>query len=365
MKNLMLTLLFLIPFIIKSQTIVEFDRMETSSTLYLSAGWWTPAATASWYNNTFVSSNLSAAIYGLGTGTSGNEQDWYSLPNKTGLDINKQYQLKFRLSSRTFTSSTAGTRGVDVADIVDVQVSRNGGAFITELRITGNGNATWTYGSTGVINHTANGTFTNSAAPTGDVYQSPAGIVNTNLTNGLSTVYLTFPYGTSQLAIDLFCRVNSAGEEWWIDDIELWDITPIALPVELISFEGFSIGEGNLLIWKTASEHNSDYYIIESSVDGENYVPLDKLAAAGNSWQVLEYNFLDSDYTSNTTYYRLVQYDFDGVNKTYGPIAIDNRVKKKKVVKIITITGQEVTNLVSGEFYLEVYEDGTVKKIIF
>ncbi len=144
---------------------------------------------------TFVSSNLSAAIYGSGTGTSGNEQDWYSLPNKTGLDINKQYQLKFRLSSRTFSNSTATTRGVDVADIVDVQVSRNGGAFISELRITGNSNATWTYASTGVVNHTANGSFTNSAAPTGDVYQAPAGATTT----APSTVYLTFPYGTSQL----------------------------------------------------------------------------------------------------------------------------------------------------------------------
>jgi hypothetical protein len=359
MKNLILTLLFLFPFITKSQTVVEFDNMETSSTLYSSAGWWTPAVTAGWFNNTFVSSNLSAAIYGSGSGTSGNEQDWYSLPNKTGLDINKQYQLKFRLSSRTFSNSTAATRGVDVGDFVDVQVSRNGGTFISELRITGNSNAQWTYASTGVVNHTANGTFTNSAAPTGDVYQAPAGTTTT----APSTVYLTFPYGTSQLAIDLFCRVNSAGEEWWIDNIELLDITPISLPVELISFDGLSTDEGNLLIWKTASEHNSDYFVIESSIDGEKYNPVDVVKAAGNSVEILEYNLLDIKYTSNITYYRLVQYDFDGENKTYGPISVDNRVQKKKVVKIVTMTGQEVTEFVSGGIYLEVYEDGSVNRI--
>ena len=359
MKNIILTLIFLIPFFSKSQTLIEFDRMETFSTLYSTSGWWTPALTAGWFTNTSVSPTESAAIYGSGTSTSANEQDWYSLPNKTGLDVNRQYQLKFRLSSRTFSNSTATTRGVDVADFVDVQVSRNGGTFISELRITGNSNATWTYGATGVVNHTANGSFTNSAAPTGDVYQAPAGTTTT----APSTVYLTFPYGTSQLAIDLFCRVNSAGEEWWIDDIELWDITPTALPVELISFEGVSTDEGNLLIWKTASEHNSDYFVIESSIDGEKYSPVDVVDAAGNSVEILEYDLLDTRYSSNITYYRLVQYDFDGENKTYGPISVDNRVQKKKVVKVVTMTGQEVTEFVSGGIYLEVYEDGSVNRI--
>ena len=77
----------------------------------------------------------------------------------------------------------------------------------------------------------------------------------------------------------------------------------------------------------------------------------------------MEYDLLDTKYTSNITYYRLVQYDFDGENKTYGPIAIDNRVQKKKVVKVVTMTGQEVTEFVSGGIYLEVYEDGSVNRI--
>jgi hypothetical protein len=360
MKKILLFLMLLISSVINGQTLVEYDRMETSSTLYLSAGWWTPALTAGWFNNAFVSSNLSAVIYGSGNGTSALEQDWYSLPNKTGLDPTKQYQLKFRLASYTFSSPTATTRGNDVADYVSVQVSTNGGVtYINELRITGNSNSTFPFTSTGTITHTANGVFTNSAAPTGDLYQTPSGVNTT----GPSTVYLNLPMGISQVAIDIYCRVNSAGEEWWIDDVELWDMTPISLPVELLSFDGMSTEEGNLLLWKTASEHNSDYFLVQSTIDGEKYTTVDKVSAAGNSNQVMEYSLLDTKYGNNLTYYRLLQYDFDGKYTIYGPISINNQVKEKKVIKIIDLMGKEVTEFSSNGIYIEVYEDGTMNKV--
>jgi hypothetical protein len=363
MRKLLLIFATLFAVTVKSQTVVEFDNMETSSTSYLTAGWWTPAATAGWYNNASVSPTLSAVLYGSGTGTSGNEQDWYSLSNVTGLDINRQYQLKFRLGSYTFTSSTATTRGVDVADVVDVQVSRNGGAFISELRVTGNTNARWNYTATGVINHTANGSFTNSAAPTGDVYQSPAGVTTT----GPSTVYLTFPYGTSQIALDLFCRVNSAGEEWWIDNIELLDITPISLPVELTYFIGECADGTNVLKWQTASEHNSSHYTLQRSLSGDflDAVTVALTPAAGNSFELINYVEIDNMYDRGINYYKLLQHDNDGQITEYGPIAIDNSDKIKKIVKIMNLRGQEVNveNLTATGIYIELYDDGTMRRI--
>ncbi len=182
MKKLFLSLFLAFTGIVNSQTVIQFDNMETSSPTYLTAGWFIPAATTGWFNNVSVSPTLSAAIYGSGTGTSANEQDWYVLPNVTGLSTSKLYQLKFRLASYTFSNSTATTRGVDVGDFVEVQVSTNGEiSYTSELRITGNNNARWDYSATGTITHTANGTFTNSAAPTGDVYQAPAGVTTTGL----------------------------------------------------------------------------------------------------------------------------------------------------------------------------------------
>lgn len=362
MKKLILSLFLTFTGMVNSQSIIQYDYMETSSTGYLPAGWFTPAATTGWFNNASVTPTLSAVIYGSGNGTSANEQDWYSMPNITGLNTTRQYQIKFRLASYIYSSPTAATRGVDVADIVDVQVSTNGGvSYVSELRITGNNNAQWPYTSTGTITHTANGVFTNSAAPTGDVYQAPSGITTT----GPSTVTLKLPLGISKVAVDIFCRTNSAGEEWWIDNIELWDLTPLGLPVEMISFEGFSTDKGNTLVWKTASEHNSDYYWIERSTTGEftEKSIIGQKLAAGNSNTEMTYTFIDNDFDPTINYYQITQVDIDGQFKIYGPIMINNSLKQKTIIKTVNMMGQEcVPNAVRG-IYFEIYDDGTMKKV--
>jgi hypothetical protein len=357
MKKLLLSLFLLLSTLSYGQTVIQYDYMETWSTGYATSGWF-GAPTATWATNISVSPTQSAVIYGAGSGTSGVEQAWYVLPNITGLNTSHPYQLKFRLASQTFTGPTALTRGLDATDLVEVQVSRNGGAYVSELRITGNANAIWPYTATGVISHNANGSYTNSLAPTGDIYQAPAG----STTTGPSTVTLNLPSGISQIAIDIFCRVNSAGEEWWIDNIELIEIFP--LPVEMISFEGTNHEEGNLLVWKTASEHNSDYYLIECSTTGEfnESTVIGNKTAAGNSNQVMEYSFLDNNFRETINYYRITQVDFNGEYKIYGPISIDNRTTKKVVIKYVNLLGQVVDKDYRG-FFFEVYSDGTNKKI--
>jgi len=361
MKKLLLSLSLFFSLNLNAQTLIEYDYMESFSTTYSFGGWAIGAASAGWFTNVSVSPNLSAAIYGLGAGTSAYELDWYVLPNVI-LDPTRQYQLKFNLASYTFSNPTATTRGVDAGDYVEVQVSTNGGAsYISELRITGNNNARWDYIATGAINHTANGSFTNSAAPAGDVYAPPAGVSTT----GPSVVRLNLPTGISQVAIDLFIRANAAGEEWWFDNIELWDITPIALPVELISFEGNNTNQGNVLIWKTASEHNSSYFLVEHSTTGEftEHGVIGHKPAAGHSTETLTYTFMDNNFSSTVNYYQITQVDSDGQFKTYGPITIDNSTQSKTRIKLINSVGQEVNEVTTPGMYLEVYDDGTSKRI--
>lgn len=359
MKKLILFLFLVFTGMVNSQTVIQYDNMETSSPTYLSAGWWTPAATAGWFTNASVSPTMAAAIYGVGNGSSGLEQDWYSMPLVSGLDPNKTYKLRFRVASYTFSSSTATTRGLDVADYLSVQVSSNGGPYVTEMRITGNTNATWPFTNIGTIEHNANGSFTNANYPTGDIYMANAGA--STATPSMYTI--TFPQGLTSIAVDFYCRINSAGEEWWLDNIEL--LVMDALPVELMSFEGIPTEKGNLLTWKTASEHNSDYYLIERSTTGEfteNSVIGQKLAA-GNSNTVMTYAFLDNEFEPTINYYRLVQVDKDGQFKIYDPITVNNSLKQKTVVKTINMMGQEcVPNLMRG-MYFEVYDDGTMKKV--
>jgi hypothetical protein len=323
-------------------------------------GLWNTNANTGWYTNASVSSNQSAVLIGNGNGTSPIEDNWYRLPNVTGLDATKQYQFRVRLASYTFSNSTAPTRGVDAGDYVSVQISTNGGInYVTELRVTGNSNATWPYTSTGSITHTANGSFTNSAAPAGDVYQAPAG----SSTTGPSTVTLNLPVGITQVAVDLYCRTNSAGEEWWIDNIELIEITPISLPIELVSFDVENFEESNILDWVTASEHNTDYYLIKRMIDDSSkYETVGIISAAGNSTNLLTYQFIDRSYSPKINYYILAQFDLDGKFEEFGPISIDNRKSIKKIIKVTNLLGQEVPIDTEGVLIVT-YSDGSSKKI--
>ena len=83
----------------------------------------------------------------------------------------------------------------------------------------------------------------------------------------------------------------------------------------------------------------------------------------GNSTQVVDYLYVDNFRFNGFVYYKLIQFDFDANFKTYGPISINNTHTNKKVMKYINILGQEVDSDTKG-FILEVYEDGTMKKII-
>jgi hypothetical protein len=351
MKKL-LFLFTLISYLGFSQTLYKFDNVETFDTDW-SGIWFTPAATTNYYTNAFVSSTSSAVIYGTGNGSSAYESDWYSFPNLVVNPVN-DYYFTFRLASYRFTS-TSGTRGVDAADYITVQLSTNGGtSYVNELRITGASNAFWNYNST-AYTKTANGTLT-TIGPT-------AGGDRTSTGDGYSTIRLNIPPGTSNIAIDIFSRANSAGEEWWMDNFGLYEIVNSGLPVELLYFEGEANPTYNHLKWATASEQNSSYFDIEKSTDGETWRKVATKPAAGNSTEKINYSYVDNIDQFTLHYYRLVQYDIDGQFKIYGPIVLNNEIKEKKITKYINLLGQEVGDEVKGVLF-EVYEDGTMKKIL-
>ena len=73
----------------------------------------------------------------------------------------------------------------------------------------------------------------------------------------------------------------------------------------------------------TASEHNSDYFGLEFSIDGKDWKSISKVAALGNSTNPHTYSLVDIDNPlDGNNYYRLKQVDIDGNHKTYGPINI-------------------------------------------
>ena len=84
------------------------------------------------------------------------------------------------------------------------------------------------------------------------------------------------------------------------------------LPVRLISFEGKQVDKSKVeLIWKTASEINSDKYDIERSPDGLKFEKIG-FVVSKNSISGAFYNFTDLNAGFDKIYYRLKAVDFDG-----------------------------------------------------
>jgi len=304
--------------------LVAYDDIEAYD--WTGAGWAVGFPTTGFYNNASVSPTLSAVLYGTGTGTSVIENGFYILPSPAPISAAYDHRLSFRLASYRFTAPTSAAAGVDGPDYIEVQVSTNGGPYVSELRITGNGNAYWTYASTASTSKTISGTLT-TVAPA-------AGGDRTTTGDGYSFISVTIPAGPTTVAFRLFARVNAAGEEWWIDDIELNQLAPcIVLPIELLSFEGQNKEEYNSLTWVTASETNNDYFLIERSHDGLNWFILDKIKGGGTTSSKSFYSYNDLEYNrSLTNYYRLSQTDFDGKREYFDLISVKSNTKKESGV---------------------------------
>ncbi len=88
------------------------------------------------------------------------------------------------------------------------------------------------------------------------------------------------------------------------------------LPVEMLDFSGIANGMDIQLNWVTASEQNSDFFLLEKSPDGKNFTTIAKIDAAGNSTTARYYAFTDSRPAVGANFYRLRQTDIGG-NYTY------------------------------------------------
>jgi hypothetical protein len=83
------------------------------------------------------------------------------------------------------------------------------------------------------------------------------------------------------------------------------------LPVKLTNFSAKKVDKSVQLNWQTASESNSDHFEIERSKTGGVFEKIGEVNAAGNSNQLLNYQFIDNDPNRGMNIYRLKQVDKD------------------------------------------------------
>lgn len=85
-----------------------------------------------------------------------------------------------------------------------------------------------------------------------------------------------------------------------------------SLPIELIDFKGTVSNQSVDLNWSTATEINSEKFIIERSSDGKEFESIGEQASSGNSKTTKEYAYTDGNPVAGKNYYRLKSVDLDG-----------------------------------------------------
>lgn len=119
------------------------------------------------------------------------------------------------------------------------------------------------------------------------------------------------------------------------------------MPVELLGFYGYQSERVNYLNWSTASEFNSDFFLVERSKNGTDFHPIATVDAAGNSNQLISYTQQDQTPYYPVTYYRLQQVDFNG-DAYYTPIiAIESESEEPLIIH------QVYPNPTSEKLYIE------------
>ena len=173
------------------------------------------------------------------------------------------------------------------------------------------------------------------------------------VTNGLASAY-------SAVGGAYYSDFSIPGfSEFWLNG----NLSASPLPVELTSFQANCTSDSKVeLTWTTASEHNSSHYVVEKTTNGQEWVQLATVQAAGNSTSTLNYSIIDPERNSQTAYYRLTQIDVDGASKTYDPVSI-NCEELISMNEVVTYP-----NPSNSDFYVQVksanYEgEGTIKII--
>ena len=152
----------------------------------------------------------------------------------------------------------------------------------------------------------------------------------------------------------------------------------VPLPVELLSFSAKPTNTMVTIEWETGSELNNDFFVVESSLDAQNWQEVLQVKGAGTTSDKRTYRAADHQPYPGKSFYRLKQTDFDGTisyshiekvdftlssNLTIYPNPSGNRFKLKgshdfnpSHVKIYNTAGQHIkpkVTVASGELMID------------
>lgn len=106
------------------------------------------------------------------------------------------------------------------------------------------------------------------------------------------------------------------------------------LPIVLQEFKAYKTGEKTVaLYWKTVSEENASYFILERSEDGISFNTLGNVTASNNPGRNI-YNYTDNNPATGNNFYRLSEVDKAGKTTIYKTIQLAVTGIKKTGIRI-------------------------------
>lgn len=155
--------------------------------------------------------------------------------------------------------------------------------------------------------------------------------LSSTVSNGIGPfTYLWSPGGQTNSSIRVPLTVNASyivatkALNGCSVDKDTFVMTIVFLPIELLSFTATCNNQNVNLEWSTATETSNDYFSIERSAEGINWLVIGTIDAAGNSSALRNYSFTDKEPYKNVSYYRLKQTDFAGRFKYSAVIAVEH-----------------------------------------
>lgn len=120
------------------------------------------------------------------------------------------------------------------------------------------------------------------------------------------------------------------------------------LPIVLHSFTAHCINSSVEVKWETLCEINNDRFILEKSTNMIDWKILTEINGAGNSNSVVTYTYTDTEISSNSSYYRLTQVDYDNRTEVFNPIAL-NCGNNTDILEVFPNPAQDKIHIISKE----------------
>jgi hypothetical protein len=125
------------------------------------------------------------------------------------------------------------------------------------------------------------------------------------------------------------------------------------LPVELLNFSASDRETNVALAWATATEKNTDYFLVERTLNTINWMTVARSKAGENSQNTLYYEATDDEPAYGISYYRLKIFNLDG-SFSYSKLETINLTKSEEFVIFYPNPSSGIVNLATSHLTSEI-----------